>query len=708
MQRQLQENQPPVNFYIGPTKNAKTSLCHFLTGSELTITKIGNQFITIAQGCREVEKMIGNDGPSMTKNANYFGDYNCDFPGLNDTDGDEKRLKNLLVTYNELQNTQNFRLILIVEESTVTTSMCSVFYNFTNEIIGLFGLTPNCVRGIHLVVTKSSQEFIEDLPETIKYYYKNEANFIFEGIKNGELKISSFDKPKKNGENFVFSKVNKQQIKNNLESTGYLNNNEIKNNFLPKIFEYIDKVKNSGSYDKISFISEIIDNPTVQFKKILVIDQDIDLTRESLEIKSKIIIVKALDRKLSLTIRSSNNPTIIFSPDIKMVINGSSLILTTANTENKRDFLNPKDDDFNKSSNLIRLESFCINSFLTEYLSYNNKFIELIVYFNKDFGTIAVDDKWNIKKITCDIDMKLYINERMGTKDGIVNDFKSLRNFEDAASYLKEAKGVENNQSLVDFLENYIVNLPTIFEIFMKPSYFRKIDQTEINDLRKIRRILIKRYLEFIKALKSQESISNLEKFNEDYEHLRSFVSRITNGNEETFTINENLIEGIDNLMENVESDIEIENFLSLFYNLSLTEHKILLCNHFISGDKSNYPNFQALLRIIDQVPLSNEIINLLSESTPISVIKLLALLAYNLKNHHAIIMGLGILIRCIKILLNAVKLAELPLFLSGLILELGLNHLIGYLKCGYYKNSIKVKGKDIRLDCVVNPRLLI
>lgn len=111
-----------------------------------------------------------------------------------------------------------------------------------------------------------------------------------------------------------------------------------------------------------------------------------------------------------------------------------------------------------------------------------------------------------------------------------------------------------------------------------------------------------------------------------------------------------------------------------------------------ISGDKSKYKIFQDFIRIFeyDQVFLSNEIINLLSESETISTFKLIDLFALGSKHFN---FGRCLVIeRLIKLALGVsslLKIASLVLSVSLLVLELGLNLLIGFLKFGYYKNAV-------------------
>lgn len=139
----------PTNFLIGPTENGKTTLCHFLTESNLTISKEGSNFSIQTCENKSAEKMIGNYGHSKT-----FGNF-CDFPGINYTIGDEKFLSTLLVYYEEIKKISKFRFILVLEKNYIKTANFNYFFKFCEEFIDTFSLEADSAKGMHLIITNS-------------------------------------------------------------------------------------------------------------------------------------------------------------------------------------------------------------------------------------------------------------------------------------------------------------------------------------------------------------------------------------------------------------------------------------------------------------------------------------------------------------------------------------------------------------------------
>lgn len=670
------------SFFFGPIRNGKTAACHFLHGAELNIEEIGSDFIVTAVGHEEGDRMIGNEAYATTLSANYFGNY-CDFPGINENRGDKEILEGLLIYYEEIQKAENFRFILTVEESFINSSNSSLFFSFTREFIEMFGLTSNSAPGIHLLITKSSQHFVDKLPETLRRRFSRCENFIIEGIKRNTLGISSFDKPVMDEMKLVFSEANRQDIIDNINNTGVINNEHIKFNLLSNIFLSIDRIKNNPPPYSISFLSEIRDDPAMDYKNILVIDEDIDECREKLEISSPTIIVKALNSKRYVTIRYENNPTIKFLPSVKKVINSSSLVLTTARISNKNDFLDPKMIGFKESYNYLRLESICINTWWVDNHSLNNKYLELIVYFNLNFGTISIDDQWDIKKITSDIWMKLHINECMKTKDEIHQIYDSLRNSEDVRYYLAKSNKIDNNEEMVEFLEKYIINLPSIFEIFMKPSCFKQISYipSEVRSLREIRKMLILKYLNLIADIRANKILVDAELIRKGYDALKMFFLEFCSFNEEITNGNTDLANKIDLFMMNTNYDKSVDKFMKLFYSLSLTAHKLELYKYEVSGDISTYQNFQALVVGINKGKI------------------------FIGKNKVRISSAMPLISSTILAALLTSKPFSAAVGVAVFVVGIGINMASAKLKSGYYSNSIKFEGKDICLDCRVGSK---
>ncbi|OMJ76849.1 hypothetical protein SteCoe_23696 [Stentor coeruleus] len=713
---QIVESEQVANFFIGKTKSGKTVLFHFLEGKKALVAKWnGSFFETMHIENEELKNIIENNGISHTNTANYIeiseilGDFQgrqlkfsgklCDLPGLSDNRGNEKNFENLLIYQSEIEKAEKLRFIIVVEEGLITTGNASEFFKLCNEVISIFGLKTENAQGMHLVVTKTSSDHVSNLANIMKICFPKESNFIIEGIKNNTLRISSFDKPKKNLNNdiYYYDPEIRSSILRNICETGFIYKNTIRLNMLQDIFSYLDKIKSNPQTTGITFLSRINvnNNPKLEFENILVIDCDIDIHGNYLEIDGPTIIVQTLHEKRHITLRYNESPTIKFSPKVEKVINSEYLVLTTANTQFNDDFIDPKSNEFEESHNHIRLESILINTSLIEHLTLNNKYIDLIVSFNRNFGSIDVGNYNMIKKITCDINMKLHINECMNTKDNIINQNKSLRHFKNVATYLKEAKNIQGNNELEKFLESYVVNLPSIFEIFMKPSYFNQIStiEKEKEDLKDIRKMFIDRYLNLITDIKLNVIACDTEVRDENYEHLIQFIKSQCNFEGEISKNNKTLINAIDDSIANTIRDSCVDNFLKYFYALSLKKTKLDLFKYHVTGDISDYINFNGFINAYEdgRFILENQGVNIICIIPEIALAAVGAVLGYKI----ASLWGLNS---------KGGGLAGAIIFSAAGIFFYWIR---SKLVTGYYNNGIKIEIKDIRIDCRLNSILV-
>ncbi|OMJ68943.1 hypothetical protein SteCoe_33460 [Stentor coeruleus] len=700
----------PMNFLFGPTRNGKTTLCHFLTGSELSIKRVMRKFFTDVINDQSEDRKIGNSGNSETTKAIFYENF-YDFPGFNDTRSPEYKIDTLIHYYKEMQNVSKLRLIIVVEQNFIELSNASSFLNFTNRLIKIFGLQSNCSKGLHFIITKSDGEYANEVVDDIRTNLPGKENFIIEGIKNETIKISSFDNPINIDSVLCFSQENREKILKNINETDFLWRNEIKHNLLRKIFEIIEKMKMSNKYGNIIDLSDVSDeiirrNQIITSDEFLIIDKDIKINGEILVIDSPIVLVKAIDKKRCIELKGVVCPTIKFSPRVELVINGESLIITASNSEKVRTFLLPGSKDFKQSDNFICLESICINGGWTEYASHNNKFIDLIVYYNRNFGKIDVKEEWKIKKITCDISIKLHINECMKSKKSIIEESNSLRSSQDAKSYLKKKFNTELDQEMVDFIESYIVNLPSIFQIFMKPSYFKRISssKSEYKGLNKIRIQFIRRYMRLISDFNSQKKDLNIKKSDLNQRAYNDFLIFLNEGCKFTGNVSaENyLVEKINDFMKTDEFEYFFDNFISFYNVLAQSEEKIELYNYKITGDISMYYNFEAFIYSVTSglAIYNNEAIILLSSGPAISVTALGLALGAGAGNLIITRVFTQALTSSIIGITTASAAAVGVIFLG---VDIGINAICAYAKSGYYENEIVIDVKEIRLDCKWN-----
>ncbi|OMJ96153.1 hypothetical protein SteCoe_334 [Stentor coeruleus] len=698
-------------FFVGPTKQGKTTMSHFLCGNGLLIEeeiddfefdKVANskkKFAITADGHSSDDMRIGNCGVSATLNPIYYGKHYCDFPGINDTRGYGPRLKIILKYQEEIQKTDKFKLILVFDEEFIRSNNSANFSNSCREIMSIFNLDSSHINGIHLVVTNSSEEFVNRLPAALGRRFPENSNFIIDYIKDMQnckpldiqSKISSFSKPVLHGNNrYMFSEENKQQIIRNIEATDFLWRWKFKFNMLPKIFDHVNLVLNSQEKHDIIFLSRVTttnqanENIKITSEDILIIDVDINLEGKTLEIDSPIIIVQTTGHEKRFINLEGSNPLIKFSERVKSVINDESLILMTSNISRNQEFLDPKTDEFNRSKKCIRLESICINGWWGENLSNNNIFIDLIVFFDRNYGSIEVDDKWKVKKVDCNINMKLYLNECMRTKNDVAEKYKSLRQCKDIETYLSETNKNTYNQDDISFLKQYIVNLPSIFQIFMKNSLFQQLlnNEKEFADLREIRKYFIEKYLNIVKDFNSNSKNCSIEKTDinrESHKITKCSIQRICR----TKNISDGDISDLCNKIDkNLYADSDGQDYydlLKFYHELSLTKDKVALFNYGITGDLSIYPNFEAMIIAIRD---RNFIIN----------------------DQDMNSITLGRVIGAFGLIVAAFSLGKIAFGALGAVVSV--THFLWCIsrlaRTGYYNSMIKVQGKDIRYDCCI------
>ena len=103
----------------------------------------------------------------------------------------------------------------------------------------------------------------------------------------------------------------------------------------------------------------------------MIIDADIVIVRKN---KNNIPI--------KLIIKATEDFQILFRDTIQHIANSEQwLIEIKDKNENKKIlFSNEPQNQINNNYQYVRVESIMVNGFFTEYLSYNNKYLELIVY----------------------------------------------------------------------------------------------------------------------------------------------------------------------------------------------------------------------------------------------------------------------------------------------------------------------------------------
>jgi hypothetical protein len=203
--------------------------------------------------------------------------------------------------------------------------------------------------------------------------------------------------------------------------------------------------------------------------EILCIDSNIVLEDEDLLFESPIIIILPPPDKFIISIEIKENSTCKFASSIKEIYNSKALVLFKYFPSQKLTFPNPCADNFSFNWKFFRLESICVNGFLTEKLSHNNKFLDLIVYINDCSQQLEFDSRFPVKIYVVDIRFKLFINECMRTKNNISEKFISVKGCENLEDYLKICKKPDlNDDEKRRNLEFIMMKLPIIFQSLLK------------------------------------------------------------------------------------------------------------------------------------------------------------------------------------------------------------------------------------------------
>lgn len=589
-----------MNFILGPTKSGKTTFCHFLTGSHLTISKSTLRFniettIPSLPGCQ-----IGNQPMSETKNPHYYGEF-CDFPGFGDTRGEEKNLSALLELHSELQKFNKIRLILLVEEYHIGSGNGSLLINLLKEFIDLFDLTEEDAKGIIIIVTKTDESFCLSIPDIFNEIFYEEINFIIEAIKRREIKVLPFEKPLNIGTTFQMNEINKIRFIQELNITDFLDGTKFTERVYKKIETKLLSIRQDyEKYPKIVFSSKVRITDKLNSDYILCIDNDIKLAQEELILIAPIIIVLSEGDKKNYVEIEGNAPVVDFTEDIERVIKGEKLVISIKNSFKNIKFPDPTSKNFSSDWQFFRLESICVNGNWTEYASHNNKFIDLIVYLNPNFGRIKVKPEFKIKTITVDLRLKFYVNECMRTKNKIIEKFLSIRMCKDIKEYLEKCKKIDISNDIREALQDYVVKLPSIFQLFIRPTDLLDFsgNRSEIDDLLKTKGILIQNYLKLMKDftnLKIELDYNN--ELIEAYKSFNNFCSRnLAPGYGEISAGNSQLLKGLKSVLNSNLENKEILDFFSFFDTLSISEKKTELFRYQITGDISSYANFQSLI----------------------------------------------------------------------------------------------------------------
>ena len=588
-----------INILYGPIQSGKSTFYRFIRGLDFNIRKSELDYQITLKGL-PYEEEVADKTDNSENRIESFGKF-CELQYMNEENNEIESIETMIHLLNEIQYYDYFRLILFIDESDFYTSNCKKFISFTNDLIKIFKLTKDDLKSIKLIVTKTTDSFFSNIPEFLEEILAEENNLIINSIRKSIMPICKFNKPELPDGVFSFHKQDRDSFLDTFRVCETLSCEEKGLKILQRLEKKLRKIKKSGNTNQGLVFTSLNYSPFIS-SNILVIDEDIYFAQKELVFKAEtIIVVPPSPNKLLYCDISDNDPKIIFDSQILRVINGKSLVLSTRNTQKDIQFPDPTDSEFNSNTRFFRLESICINSNWTEYASHNNKFIDMIVYLNPSFGKIEVDKKFLIKTLQIDLRVKFYLNECMRTKGNIQNTFLSIRNCKNIEEYLEKVGKQNIDNEIKAGLDEYVVRLPNIFQIFMKTEYLGEFSgsRSDMDELLRIKGLLIYRYLDLVSDIqRSKIEIELNEKLLESLANFNQFCYGICGKNiGEISRKNKNLRRGLKkNLNHKNLPGFSMLNYLSVFDYLSTCEEKGILFKYNITGDLSLYQNYHSLV----------------------------------------------------------------------------------------------------------------
>lgn len=265
----------------------------------------------------------------------------------------------------------------------------------------------------------------------------------------------------------------------------------------------------------------------IEAKNMIIFDEDIVFESEFIQLIAPNIVVIPCSKsfihefKITIRINGEKNTRIIFDKTLVNMVNADKLCVEFKNNlpDFNLYFPLPESVEFKKDCKNIRVESLLINNLWTEHASYNNRYLDLIVHWEPEFGKIYIDESWKIEKNNFLVYGKFHINECMRSKNSIRKRYKSLKDFRNVREYLENSEIEGITDELVKNLERFVLCVPSIFELFM---YRFKEFEAYSKDFKKIKKMLLKRYIQFLRDLKkgihrhrfdSEGCLSNVDQF---------------------------------------------------------------------------------------------------------------------------------------------------------------------------------------------------
>ncbi|OMJ89191.1 hypothetical protein SteCoe_8665 [Stentor coeruleus] len=332
-------------------------------------------------------------------------------------------------------------------------------------------------------------------------------------------------------------------------------------------------------------------NFKLKAKCLIVIDSNLEINTEKVEIEAPCIVVlpKNPQNNIRFHIIGTHNTQVRFSQCIQKFKKSSLLYIKFS--ERNPDFSKYFPNDFqelcNRDYHYLKIEHILINSIFKEYVSMNNKYICILVYWQNDFGRVLNADQWKIQKSTTTVYSKFYILESMNFKSSIKSKYKAVKDFENITKYLDEVK-IPYTDDIITKIEEVISCIPSIFQMLIIPQYYK--NNQGCQELNEIKQMLIERYLDIISSSNKPKGVILKKELIKKFDR---FLSKcyIHNHNDKLVKILEYLNNPVH--ISNHQFSKDYEDFLAIYEDLSNSiEGRNYLLDSNICGDQSSYASW--------------------------------------------------------------------------------------------------------------------
>jgi hypothetical protein len=442
----------------------------------------------------------------------------CDCISIQDTRSPDTIFAEKVSVYQDFKKFNKIKLVLIISSITLFEDTFG-FIETMNNLVSAYNLYEKHFKSILVVFSKYK---LGEIRNPVEYISKNitfDENLIIKALVKNQIRYYIW----KHTETNNFTENDRQEAKAIIETLQFIPTAEFNPEKLEKeIYKIAKKARkkfeilgdayndqNSRDLTEVVFSRDINKGKyRITNKWVLILDEDVIIQSEVLELNAKLIIVCKNRSKLrKVTLIGSETSTIILGDDIDYISNQERLLISIKPSSfNKSKYFSmdfkPK---FEEKMIILRLETIFINGFFTEWVTHNNKAIDLIIYINPLYGDILSSRKWQYKTKNTEIYGRLYINECMRTENNIRNNFLSFKYCFDELEYFSKLDFEIKNKVKKNIIK-YAYKIPPLFHLLVNPKYFKFFQASpDILEIVEIKRMLIQRYLKLLLKFREGE-----------------------------------------------------------------------------------------------------------------------------------------------------------------------------------------------------------